>query len=140
MGACALAWRGADRLGSVAGAGCGQGPSGETQSYEESGGAGLRLDEGEQAILKAGLSVSHVRAQPCEQANVDRGERDAGAVRTWATERTKATQRAKKLSTAYKVGDDIEGAYDRALVVAERRELMERWGCHVTGRPFPSGD
>ena len=60
--------------------------------------------------------------------------------RTWATERTKATQRAKKLSTAHKVGDDIEGAYDRALVVDERRELMERWGCHVTGRPFPSGD
>ena len=60
--------------------------------------------------------------------------------RTWATERTKATQRVKKLSTAHKVGDDIEEAYDRAEVVDERRELMERWGCHVMGRPFPSAD
>ena len=57
--------------------------------------------------------------------------------RTWATECTKATQRAKKLSTAHKVGDAIEEAYDRAVVVDQRRDLMEIWGCYVTGRPFP---
>ena len=56
--------------------------------------------------------------------------------RTWATERTDASQRVKKLCTAHKVGDDIEEAYDRAQVPDERRELMEQWGRYVMGRPF----
>ena len=56
--------------------------------------------------------------------------------RTWATECTDATQRAKKLSTAHKVGDAIEEAYDRAMVIDPRRELMERWGCYVMGRVY----
>ena len=56
--------------------------------------------------------------------------------RTWATECTDATARAKKLSTAHKVGDDIEEAYDRAVVLDPRRELMQRWGCYVMGRAY----
>ena len=58
--------------------------------------------------------------------------------RTWATERTDATQRVKKLSTAHKAGDDIDEAYDRAAVIAPRRELMQRWGCYVMGRSYTS--
>ena len=49
--------------------------------------------------------------------------------RTWASECTEATTRAKKLSTAHKPGDAIEDAYDRALVLDQRRRLMEQWGC-----------
>lgn len=56
--------------------------------------------------------------------------------RTWATECTQASTRAKKLSTAHKPGDKIEDAYDRALVLVPRRELMQRWGCYVMGRPY----
>ena len=56
--------------------------------------------------------------------------------RTWATECTQASTRAKKLSTAHKPGDNIEDKYDRALVLDPRRELMQRWGCYVMGRPY----
>ena len=59
--------------------------------------------------------------------------------RTWASECTDATTRVKKLSTAHKPGDRIEDAYDRSLVLDPRRELMERWGCFVMGRPYRDG-
>ena len=55
--------------------------------------------------------------------------------RTWASECTTASTRAKKLSTAHKPGDAIEDAYDRALVLDARRKLMEQWGCYVMGSP-----
>ena len=59
--------------------------------------------------------------------------------RTWASERTKASARVKKLSTAHKPGDKMEDAYDRSLVLDPRRELMERSGCFVTDRPYVCG-
>lgn len=31
-------------------------------------------------------------------------------------------------------------AHDRAPVLDPRRVLMERWGCHVMGRPFSGPD
>ena len=57
--------------------------------------------------------------------------------RTWATECTDATERAKELSTAHQIGDPVKRAYDRAQVLDPRRDLMERWACHVMGRPYP---
>ena len=60
--------------------------------------------------------------------------------RTWATERTNASTRAKKLSTAHKPGDAVEDAYDRSLMLDPRRELMEEWGCYVMGRSYLPGD
>ena len=59
--------------------------------------------------------------------------------RTWASECTNASTRAKKLSTAHKPGDAIEDAYDRSLVLDPRRQLMEQWGCYVMGRPYAAG-
>ena len=56
--------------------------------------------------------------------------------RTWATECTDATDRTKKLSTAHRIGDKIELAYDRSEVLEARRELMQRWGCYVMGRAY----
>ena len=38
------------------------------------------------------------------------------------------------------VGEDIEAAHDRAEMVDEHRELIEPWGCHLMGRPFPAED
>ena len=57
--------------------------------------------------------------------------------RTWATECADASARVKKLSTAHAPGDKIEDAYDRALVLDPRRQLMQRWGCYVMGRSDP---
>ena len=56
--------------------------------------------------------------------------------RTWASDCTRATERVKKLSTAHKPGDKMDAAYDRSFVLDPRRELMERWGCHVMDRPY----
>lgn len=56
--------------------------------------------------------------------------------RTWSTECTKATERVKELSTAHQVGNAVKQAYDQAPVLDPRRELMERWRCHVMGRPY----
>lgn len=56
--------------------------------------------------------------------------------RAWASDCTSAAERVKKLSTAHKPGDKVDEAYDRSLVFDPRRELMERWACHVMDRPY----
>ena len=57
--------------------------------------------------------------------------------RTWATDCTTASEHAKRLSTAHDSDHKMDGPYDRAFVLDERRDLMEMWGCYVMGRPCP---
>ena len=59
--------------------------------------------------------------------------------RTWATERTRAPVHVKRLSTAHQSENKMDEKYDRATVLEQRRALMEMWGCHAMGRPFPPG-
>lgn len=55
--------------------------------------------------------------------------------RTWASECTNTADPIIELALAHKVGSQVQQAYDRSDLLEKRRQLMERWGEFVTGKP-----
>ena len=54
--------------------------------------------------------------------------------RIWCEERTSASEAAKKLSLAHAVGNRIDQAYMRSYLFDQRRDLMQKWANHITGK------
>jgi integrase len=50
--------------------------------------------------------------------------------RVWATE-NKADDRSAEMQLGHVVGDEVRQAYDRAVLLEQRRELMTRWEQYV---------
>ena len=48
----------------------------------------------------------------------------------WATE-NKADDRSAEMQLGHVVGDEVRQAYDRAVLLEQRRELMTRWEQYV---------
>ena len=53
--------------------------------------------------------------------------------RVWAGECTNADYAVMELSLAHVVGDKVVRAYDRAVLLEKRRDLMEQWGAYACG-------
>jgi integrase len=52
--------------------------------------------------------------------------------RVWASEQTDADHAVMELSLAHSVGSAVEQAYARSDLLAQRRELLSKWGAYVT--------
>jgi len=59
--------------------------------------------------------------------------------RSWASETNPALYAVAEAALAHKVGDAIERTYQRHDFLGERRDLLEQWANHLTGRTGKSG-
>ena len=93
------------------------------------------LARGPARLAWTGAVRRRTRSLRCRRLGVVAGRN----LRSGGTERTRATDHVKRLSTAHRSENKMDQRYDRAEVLEQRRALMELSGCHVTGRPFPPG-